>query len=457
MRIPAPGPPLLFLSLLAVPACSDSGRESSHPAARVSDWTLTSDRLAELLVLAQPFPLEESQVTPIVRVWVDLAALTQAVARGTPVTSDELILAASWNEVRQEILAEFRARELGARTRIRPQNLDSVYFGDDVRAVAHVLRKAGPEATNEQRREQYAWAQEIRRRLVEGAPWDEANQMNQDLESQARGGLMLLRRDQVLPQISEIAFSLRPGELSQVFASPEGYHLLVRPRLEEVRGALGRLLAEEEMARAESEYAEDLAAERGLTVLPGAAAIMRRVAADPLQEVESPDILAGFEGGELTAGQAARYLYLLPEEIRPELLEGPDWGLEDFVRQLASQELLWRTAEASGIELSEEAFASIKGQYLAQLDTVWAALGLDPGVLARSERPLAERERSAARQLDLYMEMLLGRVEPVRNVPTFLAIELLQRLDWEVRSDGIREAIASAARLLDLAGYEDPG
>jgi hypothetical protein len=268
---------------------------------------------------------------------------------------------------------------------------------------------------------------------------------------------MLLRRDQEHSQITDVAFSLRPGELSQVFASLEGYHILVRPRLEEVRGPFADLLAEEELAGIESVYVEALAVEMGLEVLPDAAQTLRRVAADPFAELENPRALAEFYGGQLTAGQAARYLHLLSEEIRPELREGPDWGLEDFARQLALQELLWVHVEDEGFGLSDPAFAAIRARYLSQLDSIWGALEIVPDSLTGPDASHEERERSAIRKLDLYMELVLGRVKPVQRLPAFLAVHLLQGVNWEVNPEGIEEAISAAAHLLDLAGYENPG
>ncbi|MFC1660869.1 peptidylprolyl isomerase [Gemmatimonadota bacterium] len=448
---------LVALGLVVLLGCGDGPSADTQIAARLDSWDLSVTRLAELLVLAQPFPLETEQVTPLVRHWVEIVAFATSVARGDSLATEELVRASSWNEIRQEVLAEFRAREFGPQIQVRPEDLDSIYFGTEVRAVAHVLRRAGPEATQEQRREQFAVAQEIRRRLVDGGPWEEANQLNQHVESRENGGLMVLRQDQDLPQITDVAFSLRPGELSQVFASPDGYHILVRPRLEEVRNAFANLLSAEESAGAEAVFVEALAAEAGLEIPGNAAEDMRRVAVDPLAEMESTRVLAEFEGGQLTAGQAARYLYLLPEEIRPELSEGPDWGLEDFVRQLALQELLWEHVERAGFELSDSTFAVIQERHLRDLERLREALDLSPEASPDPGRPREELERAAVRNVDLYFETVVARTEPLQPISPFLAGHLLRGADWMVDAEGIQEAISTARRLLDLAGYEEEG
>ena len=446
---------LVTLGLVAILACGGGEGARTEIAARVDGWDLTVRRLAELLVLAQPFPLEPDQVTPIVSHWVDMAAFARRTSHGDPFLTRDLILRTQWNEVREGILAEFRAREFGSRIRIRPEDMDSLYFGDEVRAVAHMLRRVGPEATDELRRDQLAWARETRARLVGGAPWSEANQVNQDVESHQRGGLMLVRHDQGLQQISEVAFSLRPGELSDVFASPQGYHILVRPRLEEVRNAFTNLMAEEEVAAAEATFVEALAEERNLEVLPDAADILRGVASDPLAQVESTEALAEFTGGTFTAGQAARLLHLLPLDIRPELMDGPDWGVEDFARQLALLELLWTHVHELGNELSDSAYGVIQQGYEEELSLLWGALEIVPETFTREDRPLEEREASAHRKLDLYLEFVVARTKTLQSVPPFLAMSLLGEVEWEIDSEGLQDAIATARRLLDLAGFEE--
>jgi len=443
------------LGFVAIFACSGGEGARTEVAARVDNWTFSVDRLAEFLVLAQPFPLEPDQVTPIVRHWVEMAAFARRTAHGDSFMTESLVLETRWNEVREEILAEFRAGEFGSQIRVRPEDIDSLYEGDQVRAVAHAFRRAGLEATDEQRRDQLARAREIRGRLVEGAPWSEANQANQDVESRQRGGLMLVRQDRGLPELTEVAFSLRPGELSDVFGSPDGFHILVRPRLEEIRYAFAELLAEEEVAEAEATFVEALAEERELEVLPAAAGVLRRVAADPLSEVDNTDVLAEFTGGAFTGGEAARLLHFLPAEIRPELMEGPDWGVEDFARQLALLELLWAHVDGLGYQLSDSVMGLIRQDHQEELNTLWDALEIVPGSFGEEAGSIEQREASAHRKLDLYVEDLAARIKTLQQIPPFLALRMLEEVEWEIRPEGVQEAIATARRLLDLAGYEE--
>jgi hypothetical protein len=448
----------LAFGLATLSACGQREAPPPEIVARVGDWTLAVDEMAELLVLAQPFPLEAEQVAPMVRHWVEMAAFTRRTAEGTEALVDRnLVLESRWNEVREEVLAQFRSRQFADHARIPSEAIDSVYGGDEIRAVAHVLRRAGPEATEEMRIEQLARARGIRDQIVGGAPWSVANEANQDVESRQRGGLMIVRRGQGSPQINEVAFDLRPGELSPVFSSPEGFHLLVRPRLSEVRNAFAGILAEEALAAAEAEFAQALSEEKGLMLTPGAADLVRRVASDPFAEVDNSNVVAEFEGGVLSAGQAARFLHFLPSEIRPELIDGPDWGVEDFARQLAFMELLWAHVESLGYELDDVGYQNVVSGYGEELDLIWEALEIDPADFADDRGTPAELEAAARMKLDIYFEYVTARTKTLHTVPPFLALALLADVEWEIDPEGLEAAMATAQRLLELAGYEEVG
>lgn len=63
------------------------------------------DRLAELLVLAQPLPLEPAPVEALVRHWIEVTALARHVRSGGDPLADTLVTASLWLEVREQALA----------------------------------------------------------------------------------------------------------------------------------------------------------------------------------------------------------------------------------------------------------------------------------------------------------------------------------------------------------------
>ncbi|MCA9739668.1 MAG: hypothetical protein R3E98_00510 [Gemmatimonadota bacterium] len=91
-----------MLSLLAGCAPPDAGL--SPPVAAVGTDSLTVDRLAELLVLAQPLPLEPAPVEALVRHWIEVTALAVHVRGGGDPLADSLVTASLWLELRERAL-----------------------------------------------------------------------------------------------------------------------------------------------------------------------------------------------------------------------------------------------------------------------------------------------------------------------------------------------------------------
>jgi parvulin-like peptidyl-prolyl isomerase len=67
----------------------------------------------------------------------------------------------------------------------------------------------------------------IRKAIVDGADFaEEAKDWSDDSSSERGGDLGFFSRGDMVPEFEEVAFSLDPGEMSPVFLSPFGYHLV---------------------------------------------------------------------------------------------------------------------------------------------------------------------------------------------------------------------------------------
>lgn len=80
------------------------------------------------------------------------------------------------------------------------------------------------------REEALALAQQIRERALAGEDFGElAKQHSDDAGSAALGGdLGLFRREMMVPEFSDAAFALSPGEVAEVVESAFGYHVIQR-------------------------------------------------------------------------------------------------------------------------------------------------------------------------------------------------------------------------------------
>jgi parvulin-like peptidyl-prolyl isomerase len=98
--------------------------------------------------------------------------------------------------------------------------------------VAHVLVQWSGVPRSEVQRTQEearARAEEARARLVAGEPIEAVAASLSDGPTGVRGGdLGWFQRGQMVPAFDEAAFSLSPGDISEIVESPLGYHVIVR-------------------------------------------------------------------------------------------------------------------------------------------------------------------------------------------------------------------------------------
>ena len=101
----------LILAIVVLTGCTSESQ--SGIVARVEDWTLTETRLADLLVLAQPFPLDSAAVEDLVRHWVGAAAIAQVSSKENLSDGQEVVRFSTWLEREEAILQQEREERLG--------------------------------------------------------------------------------------------------------------------------------------------------------------------------------------------------------------------------------------------------------------------------------------------------------------------------------------------------------
>jgi len=98
---------VLLVGWAAVLGC---GGPPAEVVARVNQWRLDRDRLAELMVLAQPVPLTADVAYELASHWVTLMALGQRAAAGDSLLDSLTIRDLMAYRVRQEVTTEWRRR-----------------------------------------------------------------------------------------------------------------------------------------------------------------------------------------------------------------------------------------------------------------------------------------------------------------------------------------------------------
>lgn len=419
---------LLGLSFAA--ACGGDTRGGGG-VAWVDGNVLETEQLADLLVLAQPFPLDPVPVAELVRHWVDLTAFVLAEEEGIDVSGREAVAASLWLERRETVLREDRERRFASRASVDPE---AAFREGTYRLAAHVLRRVGPATTTAERVLQRRAAERIVERLGAGGSWAEAVAESEDAETRAASGLLGLFAPGDLPADLDAAlFALDPGHVSRVVVGPDGFHVLYRPAYADVAIPYGDRLRDRLLA--DAEQAARLASGEVPPALHGDAVLRARaVAADPESHFADTDLVAGGADGGVQVGILARYVAALPGSARDEMASADDDALGAFVREVVERES--RLATAGG--LVGEPDAALVAQHAAEVEALRSTLGRTDG--------------GPEAVLDAYLRDVAARRVETAAVPPLFAAWLLDDRAWGIDPAAIAEAIERASALLDGAG-----
>lgn len=166
---------------------------------------------------------------------------------------------------------------------------------DEVK-VRHILIQVPPDADAKTDAAAKQKAEDILKQLKAGANFAElAKKYSDDPGSKAQGGeLGMIQRGVTVPAFENVAFSLKPGQLSDVVKTQFGYHIMqveakdtahLKP-LDEVKTQILATLTREKEAQQEAAYAQQMASEAARSSLASTAAAhhLQLVTTDYLQQ-----------------------------------------------------------------------------------------------------------------------------------------------------------------------------
>ncbi|MFZ0448805.1 MAG: peptidylprolyl isomerase [Desulfatiglandaceae bacterium] len=137
---------------------------------------------------------------------------------------------------------------------------------EEVRA-SHILIKLDPKADEKTKLAARKKLEGIQKELLGGADFGKLAKKYSEGPSAAKGGdLGFFRHGQMVPPFEKVAFSLKPGEVSDIVVTRFGYHLIKvtdkKPEktlaYAEVKDKLNRFLKEQEVGKAIDAYVKDL-------------------------------------------------------------------------------------------------------------------------------------------------------------------------------------------------------
>jgi hypothetical protein len=428
-------------------------------AAEAGSHRLTPERLAVIMTSGKGIRPNREAANFVSNVWIDYTLFAQAVADGNLPLDSASIAEAVWPQ-----LAELKGNHwhdtLMARRSVLPPNAaDSVYRGNDVRVLQHILYRVPPNAVPEVRNVARKKAEGTLVRIRRGEDFGKvASQVSEDPGSKVdRGFLPPSPRGRFVPAFDSAGWALAPGATSGVVETPFGYHIIKRPGADAVRDRLKAYLVQNAGTRLDSIYMDSLALLNKIKVEKRAASAMRTASENPEEARGSKRRLATFKGGELTVGEFVRWIHALPPQYAAQLRQADDTMLTRFARVLSQNLLLLRQADSAKIRVTPAEWKELATGYRAQIDTLRAEMGLDTTSLWDSTVASAERNKVAAMKVDQYFDRLVSGKSRLRRLPSGLGTVLRNRSSYRINDAGLNRAVELAQQRNKADSAKAPG
>ena len=267
------------------------------------------------------------------------------------------------------------------------------------------------------------------------------------------------REDPYVPEFKDAAWSLGPGEITEVVRSSYGFHVIRRPPLREVRDPFRVGVEERMQVRFDSLYLDSLAQRRGVEVKQDAAPIARQAIQNLNASWGDNRTLVTYRGGAFRVSDLTRWLHALEPQYAQGLSNATDEQIRDFLTLLTQRTLLIWQADSAGVGLGAEEWAQIRAQHDSALRLLQTALNVSAQALADSAADAGSRRRIAFARVNDYLERVLNNRAQFVPVPPFLAASLRSLAEWEVSAAGVTQALSRAEALRaavdSLSGGQD--
>lgn len=441
---------LSALAAVTLAGCSnfrDLFSAHADVAAEAAGSELSSVRLAEILAGAggrQRITREAGDF--VAGTWVDYALFGQAVAEGKLPTDSASIAEAVWPEISELKGTHYHDSLMARRTALSDTAADSLYNISDTRVLQHILFGVKPNAPAELKTATRRKAEGTLTKVKGGANFSVlASQLSEDPGSKADSGFLPPSpRGRFVPAFDSAAWALNPGQVSGLVETPFGYHIIRRPRLDDVRSRIAAFLEDRAGARLDSVFMDSLAEVHQIKVLDGAGAAMRAASEAPDEYRRSRKALVSYKGGELTVQEYLRWVRALPPQYAAQLRQANDSMLGQFGRVLTQNVLLIKSADEAGMKITPDEWSMLQSRYMTQLDTLKAEMDLKAPELTDSSISQAEREKIAALKVEKYFDQLVAGKTRLRPLPSALAGLLRDELPYQVNDAGVTRAVELA-------------
>jgi hypothetical protein len=240
-----------------------------------------------------------------------------------------------------------------------------------------------------------------------------------------------------------------------VVESSFGYHILLRPRLAEVRGEFVEGVEWRLEDAFDQAFLAELPARWGIRVREGIAPTIREFGQDPLRAKKSRTLVGTYRGGQLRMADLAQWIQAFPPDARRQLNAASDSQIAEFVVTVMRNEALVREARRAGVQLTPEWYRAKTEELRRTLSQLAAQLGLSADSLAvlRSQAEPQRRDAVTARIVDYLAAVAAGRT-PIQAVPPFLADAIRDESRWVISRSAVELALGHARQLRGAGGTD---
>jgi len=379
---------LLALSGLTMLAACGGTDNHAGLVARVGKQTFTVDQAVKLLEDQENLPNQDNVVRAVAELWVDYTLLADEVARDSTLKSIDLEPLVR-QQIEPQMIFQLRDSVIQVDTAISDAELKKLYDqeapGARVKA-SHILFSYPDQATEAQKDSVRKEAEAVRRRALAGESFAAlARQYSQDPGSARQGGeLGTFGRGDMVRPVEEAAFSMEPGQISDIVESPYGLHIIRLeekdvPGFDQMRDSFRVQVQNERYAVAESTYVANLEGKVHPKVVDDAVSVAKAIAKDPAVRLSGRAAdrpLVTYEGGAVTVGEYQLVVQSRPEQFRQSVQQATDEQIDTFLKSLAQRDLLVDEAKKAGLEPPQARVDSLVAQARQQLLAVAQEIGL---------------------------------------------------------------------------------
>ncbi len=134
-----------------------------------------------------------------------------------------------------------------------------------------------------------------------------------------------------------------------------------------------------------------------------------------------------------------------------QIKQSPDSLLVQLVRNFVKNELVLKQADSAKIQIDPAEMAQLHASFTNAVRTAWAQLGVMPTSLTDSAKSEGDREKLAAKRIDVYFTRMVQEQAAFVSVPTPLSNILREKYKYSFNDAGFDRAVQEAAKIRSSA------